>query len=108
LAILRKLYGDDHVELASVMSSLAELYLAMKRLDDAERIGERARALRAAHGVAPQLIAENELVLAYIAAARGRRADARALAIAARDHLGDGRADLRETIEAWLRAHPGR
>jgi eukaryotic-like serine/threonine-protein kinase len=109
VAIQEHLHGKEHVELAYALSSLAEVYLAQREVEAAQRTGERALALRTAHGVAPQLVAETEIVLAYIADARGRRARARELVMAAKEHLGpgDGRPDLREVIDAWLRDHGG-
>jgi hypothetical protein len=84
---------------------LGELYLAMNRLDDAERVLLRAKQLRAQHVAAPQLIAETELVLAFVAEKRGKRGEAIALARAARGRLGDARPDLKKIIDDWLATH---
>jgi eukaryotic-like serine/threonine-protein kinase len=104
-AIQRRLLGPDHVDLAYVLAALGELYLAMDRLADAQRVLERSRALRTQHGVAPQLVAENDFVLAMVAWKQGRQAAAREHARSALALLGGARPELHEQIAAWLRVH---
>jgi tetratricopeptide (TPR) repeat protein len=104
-AIQRRLLGPDHVDLSYVLAALGELYLAMDRLADAQRVLERSRALRTQHGVAPQLVAENDFVLAMVVWKQGRQAAAREHARSALALLGDARPELREQIAAWLRVH---
>ena len=106
-ALARAVRGDDHVELAPILSILGELALAEHRLADADVHLARARQLRVEHAAAPQLIAETDYLRALVAWERGQRREARALARAARTQLGDARPELADAITTWLRQHGG-
>ncbi|MEZ4403680.1 MAG: serine/threonine-protein kinase [Kofleriaceae bacterium] len=105
LAITRQVHGPDDVALAPVLSLLGELALQRGQLARAAEVVTTARQLRLDHGVAPQLVAENEFVLALVAWRQGQRPQARTLARSARDRLGDARPDLAAQIDAWAAAH---
>ena len=106
-ALARAVRGDDHVDLAPILSILGELALAQHRLADADAHLTRARQLRVEHGAAPQLLAETDYLRALVAWQRGAPREARALARAARALLGDARPELADAIAAWLRQHGG-
>jgi serine/threonine-protein kinase len=101
-AILAAKLGEDHPMLAHIWNGTGQLELARGHRDAAIPLLERAVAMRAKDGEAPDL-AESRFALAR---ALGSGERAKALATAARDAyrtLGPGYAKRLAEVEAWLK-----
>ncbi|GMU36431.1 MAG: serine/threonine-protein kinase [Phycisphaerae bacterium] len=94
----RSTLGAEHADTLASMSSLASLYYAMGRYEDAARLAEDVQNLRRRSQAPPQQIASGANDLAAMLQAEGRYEEAEALyreALAAREaELGEDHADV--------------
>ncbi len=108
LEIVQRSQGNDHPDSAHALDGLAKIALAQQRGEVAREHANRIIELRQAAGIAPDMVADGQFLLAR-ALDPEELARARTLAQQARNAYaehGAGREQSLAQVDAWLAAHP--